>query len=98
MKLHKPDFRGLFRDLRHFDPKYAGRRALNAAGEGWYFQNDRPTSEDATTSISASVSPEYFSRTLPSLSPSLTGASTSSFQSLICCTLLISMVSHQMQE
>ena len=43
MKLHKPDFRGLFRDLRHFDPKYAGRRALNAAGEGWYFQNDRPS-------------------------------------------------------
>ncbi len=45
MKLRKPDFRGLFQELRQFSARRAARRALNAVQEGWYLAGDRP-SED----------------------------------------------------
>ena len=47
MKLHRPDFHALLTDLRHFDARRAARRALNAAGEGWYIRGDRPSEDRA---------------------------------------------------
>ncbi len=47
MKLRKPDFAGLFQELRHFNLKRATKRVVSGMGEGWYVPGDEASKDRA---------------------------------------------------